>query len=249
MTSPTPSWPYSTHIAHRGGGHLAPENTLAAMRVGAERGFTFFEYDVKLSRDNVLVLVHDDDVARCSNGNGLVADLTYAELAELDAGSWSNARFAGERIPTLEQVAHFTLTNGIASNIEIKPSKGREYETGTAVALAVRALWEGAAVPPLLSSFSEESLAAAHVAAPEIPRALLLETPVEDWRDRMVQHDAIALNINHKYVDQALIDAVHEEGYKIAAYTINDPERARTLLAMGLDGLFTDELDTIRPGA
>jgi glycerophosphoryl diester phosphodiesterase len=248
MSKSQASWLYPAYIAHRGGGRLAPENTLAGMRVGAQHGFTFCEYDVKLSKDNVLVLVHDDNVDRCSNGHGAVAGLTFEELSRLDAGSWRHADFAGERIPTFEQVARYTQDHGMASNVEIKPSPGRENETGTAVALACRQLWQGAAVPPLLSSFSEEALAAAHVAAPELPRALLLDTIVPDWRDRMIQHDAVALNVNHKLVDQALIDAVHEAGYRIAAYTVNDPERARALLAMGLDGLFTDELEIIRPG-
>jgi glycerophosphoryl diester phosphodiesterase len=240
-------WPYPAHIAHRGGGRLAPENTMAAMRTGAEHGFAFVEYDVKLTKDNVLVLMHDDTVERCTNGTGAVADFTYAELSAFDAGGWFGPRFKGEQIPTFEDVARFTLSHGIASNVEIKPSAGREHETGTAVALAARALWQGSDVAPLLSSFSEIALAAAHVAAPELPRALLLDALVDDWRDRMVQHDAIALNVNQKVADQALIDAVHEAGYHIAAYTVNDPARAGALFAMGLDALFTDALDTIQP--
>jgi glycerophosphoryl diester phosphodiesterase len=242
------SWSYPAYIAHRGGGRLAPENTLAAMRVGAEHGFKFVEYDVKLTKDNVLVLTHDDTVERCTNGRGAVADLTYAELCRLDAGSGFNPQFAGERIPTFEDVARFTISHGMASNVEIKPSTGREYETGTAAALAAATFWQGATIAPLLSSFSETALAAAHVAAPALPRALLLDALPPDWRDRMVQHDAIALNVNQKLVDQALIDAVHEAGYRLAAYTVNDPARARALFAMGLDALFTDALDTIRPG-
>ncbi|HAP24195.1 MAG TPA: glycerophosphodiester phosphodiesterase, partial [Achromobacter sp.] len=136
MTANLPSWPYSRHIAHRGGGRLAPENTLAAMRVGAEHGFTMFEYDVKLSSDNVLVLMHDDDVDRTSNGKGPAAAKTYAELAQLDFGSWHSAAYAGEPLPTFAAVARYTLANGIASDVEIKPCPGREAETGRAVALA-----------------------------------------------------------------------------------------------------------------
>jgi glycerophosphoryl diester phosphodiesterase len=247
MRTPNASWPYPAYIAHRGGGRLAPENTMAAMRTGAEHGFGFVEYDVKLTKDNVLVLMHDDTVERCTNGKGAVADFTYAELSAFDAGGWFGSNFAGERVPTFEAVARFTLSHGIASNVEIKPSAGREYETGTAVALAARALWQGSQLAPLLSSFSETALAAAHVAAPELPRGLLLDTLPTDWRDRMVQHDAIALNVNQKLVDQALIDAAHDAGYRIAAYTVNDPVRARALFAMGLDALFTDALDTIQP--
>ncbi|WP_019247880.1 glycerophosphodiester phosphodiesterase family protein, partial [Bordetella pertussis] len=109
MTAPLPAWPYSPYIAHRGGGRLAPENTLAAMRVGAAHGFTMFEFDVKLSRDNVEVLLHDDDVDRTSNGHGPAASKTYAELAQLDAGSWYAPQYAGEPVPTFSAVARYAL--------------------------------------------------------------------------------------------------------------------------------------------
>ncbi|MDG9972007.1 glycerophosphodiester phosphodiesterase [Achromobacter mucicolens] len=249
MTATLPSWPYSRYIAHRGGGRLAPENTLAAMRVGAENGFTMFEYDVKLSSDNVPVLMHDDDVDRTSNGTGPAAAKTFAELAQLDFGSWHSPAYAGEPLPTFAAVARYTLTNGIASNVEIKPCPGREAETGRAVALAARQWWQGADTAPLLSSFAEEALQAALEAAPELPRALLVEKVPADWRERLAKYQCVALNINQKDATRELIDAVHAAGYRIAAWTVNDPERARLLLDWGIDGIFTDELAAIRPAA
>ena len=246
MTANLPSWPYSRYIAHRGGGRLAPENTLAAMRVGAEHGFTMFEYDVKLSRDNVLVLMHDDDVDRTSNGHGPAAAKDYIELAQLDFGGWHSAAYAGEPLPTFAAVARYTVANGIASNVEIKPCPGREAETGRAVALAARELWKQSATA-LLSSFAEEALAAALQAAPELPRALLVEKVPADWLARLQKYQCVALNINQKDATRELIDAVHAAGYRIAAWTVNDPERARLLLDWGIDGIFTDELAAIRP--
>ncbi|ARP88641.1 glycerophosphodiester phosphodiesterase [Bordetella genomosp. 9] len=249
MDTPLPTWPYPRLIAHRGGGRLAPENTMAGMRAGAEHGFRMFEYDVKLSKDDVLILLHDDDVDRTTDGKGPARNMTYAELARLDAGAWHSPAYAGARIPTLEEVARYTIEQGIASNVEIKPCPGRETETGTAVALAVRELWRDAPVAPLLSSFSEEALAAAHVAAPQLPRALLVEKIPMDWRDRLVQHDCIALNVNQKDVTPELVKAVHGAGYRLSAWTVNDPARARDLLDWGVDAIFTDELATIRPDA
>ncbi len=246
ITSPA-SWPYPSLIAHRCGGKLAPENTPAAMRVGAERGFKMFEYDVKLSKDNVLFLLHDDDLDRTSNGHGPAKDKTWPELSQLDAGTWLAPAFAGERMASLDEVAAFTLQRDILSNVEIKPCPGREVETGTAVALAAQRLWRDADIPPLLSSFSEEALAAAHVAAPLLPRALLVEAIPVDWHERLVRHDCVALNVNQKDVTPELVNAVHKAGYRLCAWTVNDPERARTLLAWGVDALFTDMLDTIRP--
>jgi glycerophosphoryl diester phosphodiesterase len=242
-------WPYPQYIAHRGGGRLAPENTLAAMETGAAHGFRMFEYDVKLSKDDVLILLHDDDVDRTTDGHGPALGKTFAELSALDAGSWHSPAFAGQRIPTLEDVARYTLAQGIASNVEIKPCPGREADTGTAVALAVSRLWKGATMPPLVSSFSEEALAAAHVAAPLLPRALLVEKIPSDWHDRLVQHDCVALNVNQKDVTQQLVRAVHDAGYRLSAWTVNDPQRARLLLDWGVDAIFTDELADIRPAA
>jgi glycerophosphoryl diester phosphodiesterase len=249
MPSPDslPAWPYPRYIAHRGGGRVAPENTMQAMRAGAERGFRMVEFDVKLSKDDVLFLLHDDDVDRTTNGHGPARDMTYAQLEQLDAGSWMSERFGGARIPTLDEVAKFARAQGIACNVEIKPCPGRENETGTAVALAVRDLWHDADVQPLISSFSEDALAAAHVAAPRLPRALLADDMPPDWRDRLVQHDCIAFNLNQKYLTRERVDEVHAAGYRVTAWTVNDAARARELLAWGVDAIFTDELDTIGP--
>lgn len=242
-------WPYPTHIAHRGGGRLAPENTLAAMRTGAQHGFRMFEFDVKLSSDDVAILLHDDTVDRTTDGQGPATHLSYAELARLDAGGWHSLAFVGEPVPTFQAVARYAIANGIACNVEIKPSPGREAETGTAIALAVRKWWQDALPAPLLSSFSEAALAAAQAAAPELPRALLVEQIPPDWHERLARYDCVALNINHRDASRELIDAVHAAGYRIAAWTINDPARARLLLSWGLDALFTDELADISPPA
>lgn len=242
-------WPYPTHIAHRGGGRLAPENTLAAMRTGRQHGYRMAEFDVKLSRDGVAVLLHDDDLDRTSNGHGPARLRDYVELAQLDAGSWHGPEFAGEPIPTFDAIARQALANGIACNVEIKPCPGRDAETGTAVALLARRFWQGAAVPPLLSSFSETALAAAHQAAPELPRALLVSTIPEDWAARLRKHDCVALNINQKHATPELVRAVHEAGYRLCAWTVNDPARAQLLLDWGVDAIFTDELAAIRPAA
>lgn len=242
-----PPWPYPTHIAHRGGGRFVPENTLAAMRVGAEHGFQMVEFDVKLSLDNVAFLLHDDDLDRTTDGHGPAGALCYADLARLDAGGWHSPRYAGEPLASLRAVARFAIANNIACNIEIKPSPGRETETGASVALAARTLWRGAATAPLLSSFSEGALAAAQASAPELPRALLVDTIPADWRERLAKYACVALNINHRDATPELIDTLHHAGYRIAAWTVNDPVRAALLLSWHLDAIFTDELVSISP--
>ena len=243
---PCPPWPYPRLIAHRGGGRLAPENTLAAMRAGRARGYAMVEFDAKLSRDGMPILLHDDTLERTTDGAGPAAGHDFAELAALDAGSWHSPAYAGEPVPTLRALARYTLANGLASNVEIKPCPGRERETGLAVARAAAALWQDAAVPPLLSSFSETALAAAAGAAPALPRALLVDRGLlPDWRERAARHGCVALNIAHEDASPELVAAAHGAGLRIAAWTVNDPARARLLLDWGVDAIFTDALDLI----
>lgn len=170
-----PAWPYPRAIAHRGAGKLAPENTLAAFRHGASFGYRMFEFDVKLSGDGASVLLHDATLDRTTNGVGRLDALALGQIAQLDAGSWHSPAYAGEPVPTLAAIARYLRANGFFANIEIKPVPGAEWRTGAAVALDARTLWAGADVPPLLSSFSEDALAAAREAVPELPRALLLD--------------------------------------------------------------------------
>ncbi|MCM2491837.1 glycerophosphodiester phosphodiesterase [Burkholderia glumae] len=243
-------WPYAglaRIVAHRGGGRLAPENTLAALEEGARRGHRMVEFDAKLSADGVSFLLHDDTVERTSNGRGAAAAMAYRELAALDAGAWFDARFAGERMPTLEQAAARCLALGLAANVEIKPCPGREAETGERVACDAARLWHDAAVPPLLSSFSVAALAAARAAAPALPRGLLVETLPADWRALTAELGCVSLHASHLALDAASVAAIRAAGLHVLAYTVNEPARARELLDWGVDLICTDRIDSIGP--
>ncbi len=242
------AWPYPTHIAHRGGGSLAPENTLAAMRVGCDSGYRMVEFDAKLCGDGTLVLMHDQTLERTTDGKGRVAALPWSELARLDAGAWHSPAFAGEPIPRMAAVARYLLANKLYCNIEIKPCPGRERETGAAVAVEVQSLWADAEAPPLISSFSERALEVAGRVAPDLPRALLVDEPAEGWLIRAARLGCKAIHLNHRYVTPERIASGHQAGFKLLAYTVNEPARAQELLSAGLDGIFTDALDRIPPG-
>lgn len=248
MPSTLANWSYPKLIAHRGAGLHAPENTLASMRLGAQHGFSMMEYDVKLSKDGVAILLHDDTVDRTSSGMGRAGDKTLKELAELDFGSWLSAEYAGEPIATLDSIAAYTLANGIRSNIEIKPSTGAEVETGRQVARLAQRLWAGADMPPLLSSFSEAALAAAMNEAPALPRALLIDGEVpDDWRDRLQRLGCVGLNLDHKHTTPPVVRAVQDAGYTVAVWTVNDMARAQQLLEWGCNAIVTDEITRITP--
>lgn len=239
-------WPYPRVVAHRGGGRHAPENTLAAIRLGQSLGYTAHEFDVKLTRDGVAILMHDATLERTTNGQGRAADLTWAQLQGLDAGSWHSAAFRGEKIPSFEAAARLLREKETMAHIEIKPTPGFDRATGEHVARETRRLWQGAAVPPIFSSFSYEALMAAKAVVPEIPRGWLIDQFTEaDW-DRLAALEAASLHTNHKKFDVAWVKPLHEAGYRIMLYTVNDRERAKELLAAGVDGVFTDELEAFQ---
>lgn len=242
-TEHPPSWRYPRIVAHRGGGSLAPENTLAAIEVGARLGLKMIEFDAKLSADDVVFLLHDDTVERTSNGRGRAAKKAYAELAALDAGSWYDVRFAGARMPTLEQVHDRCAALGLAANVEIKPCRGRDAATGRLVAQEAGRLWQGDGTPPLLSSFSFEALAAARDARPDLPRGLLFGSVPADWRAQTAALACLSLHADHRKLDERLVGQIKAAGLFILAYTVNEPQRARLLARWGVDAICTDRID------
>lgn len=248
-------WPYPRIIAHRGGGTLAPENTLAAMRCGLQYGFQAVEFDVMLSADGVPVLMHDPQFGRTVPGKGRVADTPAKDLAAMDAGAWLHSRFAGEPVPTFEEVVRYCRQNRIWMNVEIKPSPGADEQTGHVVAETTTRLFAdelaahtGPADLPLFSSFSFDALAAARQSAPGIPRGYLVDTIPDDWLARLQALEACALHTNHKNLTSTQASAVKNAGYGLFCYTVNDPARAKDILRWGVDAFCTDRIDLIGPG-
>jgi len=248
-------WPYPRWLAHRGAGKLAPENTLAAFRAGAAHGYRMFECDVKLSADGVPFLLHDATLQRTTNalehlgaGTSAVAgDHPWRALSQLDAGSWHSRAFAGEPLPSLENIARYCLHNGYFLNLEIKPTPGLERQTGEVVAQHVARLWHGAAVPPLLTSFDHEALAAARDAQPQLPRGLLLDTLGPGWLETALTLDCVAIVCNQALWDRSSVTQAKSAGVRCLSYTGNDEWAAQRLIDLGLEGIITDRVDLFSP--
>jgi glycerophosphoryl diester phosphodiesterase len=240
-------WPYPALCAHRGAGKLAPENTLAALRLGHSHGYRMAEIDVKLSADGVAFLLHDDTLDRTTNAQGRADALTWRDLSQLDAGSWHSPTYAGEPLPTLAAVARFCLAQGVALNIEIKPTPGRERETGAAVALDAALLWAAASVPPLLSSFSDVALHAARDAAPALPRAYLFDRLDPDTVSRAAELGCVALDAKHTLLDADLVQRARKADLRVLAWTVNERARVDALHALGIATVITDAVDVISP--
>jgi len=239
-------WPYPRWVAHRGAGKLAPENTLAAFRLGARYGYRMFECDVKLSADEVPFLLHDATLERTTNGRGIAGQLSWAELSRLDAGSWHSRAYAGEPIASLDAVARYCLGNGFALNIEIKPTPGVESQTGALVADAAARLWANApagAMAPLLTSFSPDALEAAQSAQPQLPRGLLLEQLWTGWLETALRLGCVAVVCNQALWDESSVRQARSAGLRMSSYTVNDEWAAERLLALGTDAIITDRVD------
>lgn len=237
-----PQW-----IAHRGAGKLAPENTLAALRLGAALGWRAFEFDVKLSADGVPFLMHDTDLDRTTNGSGRAGNLNWRDLALLDAGSWHSAPYAGEAPPMLHAVLRWALANSYALNIEIKPTPGLENATGLVVGQLCAALWQGITPPLLFSSFKPDALQGAASSAAQVPRALLLDTLWNGWLAEAQRLGCVAVVTNYKLMDAALLATLQANGLRGMCYTVNDAADARRLLAVGVHGIITDAVDLFKP--
>ena len=237
-------WNYPRVFAHRGGGTLAPENTLAALRRGFALGFRAVELDVMAARDEGLILMHDDCLGRTIDGSGSIGEIDAAELRTRDAGSWFAPEFAGEPVPAFDDAASYCVQAGIFMNAEIKPVTGDDKRTGRLVARACARLPAGSV---LLSSFSSEALAAARDEAPQLPRALLVEAVPADWRLQLQALGAVALHPKAGLLLPEQAQAIKQAGYGVLCYTVNDPVQARALAAMGVDAICTDRLDLIGP--
>ncbi len=231
MTSPLPRW-----IAHRGGGALAPENTLAGIRLAARMGYRAVEFDVMLSADGTPVLIHDETLERTTNGSGLVCQTADRELFALDAGN-------GERIPRFSEAASLCRELGLLANVEIKPAAGFERATAETVVRLAAAIWRDAPEQALLSSFVPEAVVLARDLAPELRRSLLFEVVPDDWLATLRQTRAYALHCDHSTVTDAVLQEAAAQGVPVLCYTVDDPVTATELLARGVSGFFTDRLD------
>ena len=229
-------------IAHRGASGHAPENTMAAFRRAVELGARFIETDLQITRDGQLVVLHDHTLDRTTNGRGRVIDHTLADLKHLDAGSWFSPEFAGERIPTLQEVLSFANEADLVFYLEVKSEAGWGVEH--AVVHALRKAGEAARTVVL--SFHASSLATVNRLDPTLLTGLLFEKPFDGIIERAIQVGARQLAPHGDLVTAELVERAHRESLQVVTWTVNEPERMRAALATGVDGIMTDYPDRLR---
>lgn len=233
-------------IGHRGACGYAPENTLESIKTAADLGTTWVELDVKLTKDDVAIIFHDDELDRTTNGSGLVMNTLYEDIKQLEAGSWFADSFAGIKIPTLEETLELLIDLNLGLNLEIKPCPGREVATAEAALDILSRYWDDPDTL-LISSFQHVSLETAKEMAPEWNRGLLLDDEwPPNWQELAEYLEVASINLNGNKVTREQVEEVIDFGKPVLAYTINDPQRFRTLQSWGIDGVFTDVPDVIK---
>ncbi|MBU6235191.1 MAG: glycerophosphoryl diester phosphodiesterase [Alphaproteobacteria bacterium] len=233
-------------IGHRGACGYAPENTLESIKAAADIGCTWVELDVKLTKDSVAVIFHDDELDRCTNGHGPMAEMLYRDVQSLEAGSWYAESFAGIKIPTLEEAIDLILELDLGLNLEIKPCAGREVETAEVALDVLSRVWDDPE-KLIISSFQHVSLETCLDMAPDWKRGLLMDEPLKNWPELAKYLEAFSINFdgNLPAFNREMVEAFTDAGYATLAYTINDPIRAKTLYSWGVDGVFSDTPDVI----
>lgn len=226
-------------IAHRGGAAEAPENTLAAFRHSLALGIRWFELDVQLTRDGTLVVIHDETVDRTTNGTGAVGELTYREISQLDAGSWFNGRFAGERVPALREVLELCVADGAGVLAELKsPHLYPGVEAKVASLLAE--FWVQGASNLWCISFDHDAVRRMRELDPALPLGYLYYPGVESFvePDDTVQAFCPFYQTAAAYPEQ--VARAHELGKLVLTWTANDEADIRRLAEVGVDGIMSD---------
>ena len=222
---------YPRIIAHRCGGALAPENSLAGLAVAARLGCRAVEFDVMLTADGVPILMHDDTLERTTYCAGRVADCTFAEIRACTAS-----------VPTLDEALKECRRLGLWVNIELKPAAGYETETGAVVGRWLVDYWDGRGV---VSSFSEKSALAGRRALPNAAFALLCERLPDDWQDQVACLQAQSVHLAAADVDARTATVLGAIPW--ACYTVNDRSAAACLEQLGCSAVFTDRPDLWLP--
>jgi glycerophosphoryl diester phosphodiesterase len=229
-------------VAHRGSSGSAPENTLAAFRLAVEEGADMIELDVRMSRDFHLVVHHDRNVRRTTNGEGFIWDKTLNELRMLDAGSWYDQRFKGEQIPTLRQVMEM-LPDHVTLNIEAKtdgdPRKRNHFEECCILIIMEKKFEERA----IVSSFDHKFLKRMHDLFPSIKTGALY-VPVRDMAKKPStiarKTGASAFNCSVTQLRRRFVDDAHAHKLIVGCYTINNEKQLAKMLHYGVDAVITN---------
>ncbi len=226
-------------FAHRGSSGTHPENTLAAFKDAATLPIYGVEFDVHLTKDDEIVVIHDEEIDRTANGTGFVKDLTLEQLKQYDFGSTFSEQFKGEPIPTLEEVLQVYLHTDHCLNVELK-SDVIDYDGLEKKVLALINTYN-LADRVVISSFNHEAIKRVKALQPTIKTApLFLNNMVAEPLQYVEKLDAVAIHTSEKLIDQIDVAAMNSTGRSVRVYTVNHIEQVKPLEALGVEAIFTD---------
>ena len=229
-------------VAHRGASRMAPENTLAAFRLASELGARWIEFDVSLLGDGTPVIHHDRTLDRCTNRTGPLAELSSADLAGIDAGTWFSTNFTGEPLATLEQALDLIVEIGLSANLEMKLHGATPEPMARAVALALGARpWARTKI--LVSGFDLGVLAALRNLMPDQPLAKLYRKLPADWPAVLSAVGASSLHLLHEQLTTDVLSQAQKHGFHTRVFTVNEPARMEPFRVTGLTGVITNHPD------
>lgn len=231
-----------TLFAHRGASSYAPENTLAAFELAIHQNADAIEFDVKLTADNQVIVIHDDSVNRTTNGKGLVSELDLATVKSLDAGQHFDDAFSGEKIPTLDEVMD-QIAGRIYLNIEITNYSTPRDDLPRQIAKIIRSHNQKNQI--LFSSFSPISLLKTRKLLPDFPIGFLTTIGILGRLSRLIFGNIIPFQAIHPEVRDTnckLIKKYHHKGQRVHTYTVNDFQTMVNLFRWNVDGIFTDDI-------
>lgn len=228
---------------HRGAAALAPENTLASIKKAAEVGVSWVEIDTQLSADGIPVVIHDETVNRCTNGKGKIANLSLAELKELDAGSWFSPEFSGEQIPTLAEACEACLALGLTLNLELKIHHDKQIEPLVNAVVDLLKEKEFPLDKLLFSSFQKRALELCQQQMPSVRRGFICEV----WNDYSLTSieasQPYSVHIDHRILTPTIAKSIKDAGYVLKIWTLNKADKAQHFFDMGVDNIITDTPD------
>ena len=226
-------------FAHRGASAYAPENTIAAIKKAIDMGAEAIEIDVQLTKDRKLIVIHDYDLKRTTNGSGLVMAKTLEELQSLDSGSWYSSDYRGEKLAKLEEVIE-NVPKNILINIELKkfPMDKKNMVLEVLEVIEKYNVWDRV----IISSFNHSLLKKLREKSKKIRIGVLFDKEIPNLEKTPIMDclKPYSIHLNSKYLDEKELGKLKNSPYKIYSYTINDREIAKKYEPYGLDGFFTD---------
>ncbi|HSR04056.1 MAG TPA: glycerophosphodiester phosphodiesterase [Proteiniclasticum sp.] len=224
--------------AHRGNSSVYPENTMSAFRSAIDLGVHGIETDVHLTKDGELVITHDEEISRVSDGKGMIKDLTYKELLAFDFGSWKGEEYKGEKIVKLTQLLDLLENQEIMLNIEIK--MGFLLYPGIEEKLLEVLTERGFLHRIIFSSFNHYSLAKLKSLNPDALVAPLYQSGLYEPYNYALTFGASFIHPYYMAMDRSIVEESHKKNIKVNLWTVNDTDKVSYYKDLGIDGLITD---------